>query len=195
MAGGRKAPEASSRASSRTQGCLLFLRLSAQPSTRCLKGEGRWTLKSVEKEGSPRGLPSKQTQQKPEGDQGGRKAGGWPASLQGLPCCHVMTCCVTPMARPGASACSLPANAGAPGTVPTLSVGTQGHPLPARASMGQTQVSPAECWLPGDHTARPLTALLSWSLRTWPELPDGFLKRTLTVTGSGRGGWASGSAG
>lgn len=80
---GRKAPKPGADRFG-TRRCLLFLRLSAQASTRCLKGEGRCTLKRAEKESSRGGLPSKQMRQKPEGGQGGRKAGGWAASLPGL---------------------------------------------------------------------------------------------------------------
>ena len=79
----REGPRGLEQTGFRTRCCLLFLRLSVQPSTRCLKGEGRGTLKRVEKESSRGGLPSKQMRQKPEGGQGGRKAGGWAAGLRG----------------------------------------------------------------------------------------------------------------
>lgn len=149
--------------------------LPVQPSTCCLKGEGRWTLKRVEKEGSRGGLPSKQMRQKPEGGQGGRKAGGWAARLPGLLGRLVMTCHVTAKARPGASARSFPVRAGAWGAVPTLPAGTE---------------AVAAIW--GFHTLRP-QQLCYPMFETVAQFPGGLPKRVLrsaTPSVSGEVAWS-----
>lgn len=93
---------APSRASFGKEGCLLFLRLVVRPST-------SWNR--VEKEAAPRGLLSKQMQQKPGGSQGGKRlgVGRGPVCGGGPLCCHVMTRHVTPTVKPEARGlCTVP---------------------------------------------------------------------------------------
>lgn len=170
----------------RLQDAGLFIVPAAPCATvnTLFEGWGGWTLKRVQEEGSHGGLPSKQTQQRPEGGQGGRKAGGWAASLQGLACGLVMACHVTPKARPGAL--RGPSRRGlGPRALCPPSPRDRGFLPPAWASVGQARGTPlcvpSSCAIPCP--------------RTWPKLPGGFVKRTwwsMTHSVSGQGAWSSG---